>query len=34
MIKEQLENESSNTWKLFNFGEIMFEFSDKKSKKV
>ncbi|CAD8084274.1 unnamed protein product [Paramecium sonneborni] len=34
IIKEQMENESSNTWKLFNFGEVMFEFSDKKSKKI
>ncbi|CAD8192004.1 unnamed protein product [Paramecium octaurelia] len=34
MIKEQLENESTNTWKLYNFGEVMFEFSDKKSKKI
>ncbi|CAD8196985.1 unnamed protein product [Paramecium pentaurelia] len=34
IIKEQLDNESSNKWKLFNFGEIMFEYQDKKSKKV
>ncbi|CAK68012.1 unnamed protein product (macronuclear) [Paramecium tetraurelia] len=34
LIKEQLENESTNKWKLFNFGEVMFEYSDKKQKKV
>ncbi|CAD8192060.1 unnamed protein product [Paramecium octaurelia] len=33
-IKEHLEDQSSNVWKLFNFGDIVFETSDKKFKKI
>lgn len=32
-MKDQLDDHTSNIWKLYNFGDSIFEFSDKKTKK-
>ncbi|CAD8100797.1 unnamed protein product [Paramecium primaurelia] len=34
LIKEQLNNQINGNWKLFNFGDVMYGFSEKKAKKV
>ncbi|CAD8084216.1 unnamed protein product [Paramecium sonneborni] len=33
-IKDHLEDQAQNLWKLFNFGDIIFDISDKKAQKV
>ncbi|CAK66492.1 unnamed protein product (macronuclear) [Paramecium tetraurelia] len=34
IIKEQLDNQINGNWKLFNFGDVMYGFSERKAKKI
>ncbi|CAD8127158.1 unnamed protein product [Paramecium sonneborni] len=34
LIKDQLDNQINGNWKLFNFGDVMYGFSERKAKKA